>query len=113
MDEPNEPRYLTLEQVAELKQVSVSTVKRATASGILKNHRVKTKKNQQRFTRRYLLTDVLKWRATIVNLADDNLSDNPFLKAVIDPAPAEPDSERLPEKQKANRAKGLIDWLDS
>ena len=70
--------YLTAEQVAELKQVSLSTVKRATASGILKNHRVKTKKNQQRFTRRYLLADVERWRSSdtsLLNLTDDDVAD--------------------------------------
>ncbi|MDI1242922.1 MAG: helix-turn-helix domain-containing protein [bacterium] len=64
MDDPKETTYLTAEQVAKLKQVSLSTVKRATSSGILKNDRIKTKKGQKRFARRYRLEDVLRWKST-------------------------------------------------
>lgn len=70
MDDPKETTYLTAQEVANLKKVSLSTVKRATAAGILKNDRVKTKKNQKRFTRRYRLEDVERWKASIQSLAD-------------------------------------------
>ena len=70
MDDPKETTYLTAQEVADLKKVSLSTVKRATAAEILKNHRVKTKKNQKRFARRYLLADVERWKASVQSLAD-------------------------------------------
>ena len=79
MDDPKETTYLTAEQVAELKQVSLSTIKRATSSGILKSHRIKTKKNQQRFTRRYTLADVERWRSSnsslLGNLTEADVAD--------------------------------------
>ena len=70
-----ETTYLTAEQVAELKQVSLSTVKRATASGILKNDRVPTKRNQKRFSRRYRLEDVERWRYSNLSLSESTEAD--------------------------------------
>ena len=101
IDATKETTYLTAEQVAELKQVSLSTVKRATTSGILKNHRVKTKKNQKRFTRRYLLADVERWR-----------SSNFFLSNVTELANPTNSSEPKPKTQQVDYDPTVADWIN-